>query len=180
MSRIGKLPIVLPKGVTVKTDDNVVSVEGPKGRLVQDYRSEVKITVDGDNVVVTRKDDSKAARSFHGLYRQLVSNMVVGVSSGFSKKLIINGVGYRAEVKGNILLLNLGMATQIEFMIPEDVQIVCESPTVVVVSGVNKQRVGQVSAEIRSLRKPEPYKGKGIKYDTEVIRRKVGKSGSKK
>lgn len=180
MSRIGKLPIVLPKGVTVKTDDKVVSVEGPKGRLVQDYRSEVEITVDGNNVIVTRKDDSKAARSFHGLYRQLVSNMVVGVSSGFSKKLIINGVGYRAEVKGNILLLNLGMATQVEFMIPEDVTIACESPTVVVVSGVNKQRVGQVSAEIRSLRKPEPYKGKGIKYDTEVIRRKVGKSGSKK
>ncbi|MFA7670670.1 MAG: 50S ribosomal protein L6 [Sphaerochaetaceae bacterium] len=180
MSRIGKLPIALPKGVSVNAVDGMISVEGPKGKLVQNYRPEVSIAVSGDNVVITRTDESKAARSFHGLYRQLVNNMIVGVSTGFSKKLVISGVGYRAEVKGNILLLNLGMATQIEFMIPSDVQIVCETPTIVVVSGISKQRVGQVSAEIRSLRKPEPYKGKGIKYDTEVIRRKVGKSGSKK
>lgn len=180
MSRIGKLPIALPKGVTVKAVDGVISVEGPKGKLVQNYRPEVEIAVSADQVVVTRKEDTKEGRSFHGLYRQLVRNMIVGVSNGFSKKLQINGVGYRAEVKGKILLLNLGLATQIEFMIPSDVQIVCENPSTVVVSGVNKQRVGQVSAEIRSLRAPEPYKGKGIKYDTEVIRRKVGKSGGKK
>lgn len=180
MSRIGKLPIALPKGITVKAVDGVVSVEGPKGKLVQNYRPEVEIAVSADQVVVTRKEDTKEGRSFHGLYRQLINNMIVGVSTGFTRKLQINGVGYRAEVKGNMLVLNLGYSTQIEFMIPSDVQIVCENPSTVVVSGVSKQRVGQVSAEIRSLRAPEPYKGKGIKYDTEVIRRKVGKSGGKK
>lgn len=180
MSRIGKLPIALPKGVTVKTVDGVISVEGPKGKLVQNYRPEVEIEVSGDQVVVTRKDDSKESRGFHGLYRQLISNMVVGVSSGYTRKLIISGVGYRAEVKGNLLALNLGYSTQIEFMIPSDVQIACENPTTVVVTGIDKQRVGQVSSEIRSLRTPEPYKGKGVKYEDEVIRRKVGKSGGKK
>jgi large subunit ribosomal protein L6 len=180
MSRIGKLPIVLPKGVTVKAVDGMISVEGPKGKLVQNYRPEVEIAVSADQVVVTRKDESKEARSFHGLYRQLVSNMIVGVSQGYSRKLQINGVGFRSEIKGNILLLNLGFSTQIEFMIPSDVQIVCENPTTIVVSGIDKQRVGQVSSEIRSLRTPEPYKGKGVKYDYEVIRRKVGKSGGKK
>ncbi len=180
MSRIGKLPIALPKGTTVKAVDGVVSVEGPKGKLVQNYRPEVEIAVSADQVVVTRKEDTKEGRSFHGLYRQLINNMIVGVSTGFTRKLQINGVGYRAEVKGKLLVLNLGYSTQIEFMIPSDVQIVCENPSTVVVSGVSKQRVGQISAEIRSLRAPEPYKGKGIKYDTEVIRRKVGKSGGKK
>jgi large subunit ribosomal protein L6 len=180
MSRIGKLPIALPKGVSVKADGGVLSVEGPKGKLVQNYRPEVVVEVSNDQVVVTRKDDSKESRSFHGLYRQLINNMVVGVSTGYTRKLQINGVGYRAEVKGNILALNLGYSTQIEFMIPSDVQIVCENPTTVVVSGIDKQRVGQVSSEIRSLRTPEPYKGKGVKYDFEVIRRKVGKSGGKK
>jgi len=180
MSRIGKLPIALPKGITVKAVDGVVSVEGPKGKLVQNYRPEVEIAVSADQVVVTRKEDTKEGRSFHGLYRQLINNMIVGVSTGFTRKLQINGVGYRGEVKGKLLVLNLGYSTQIEFMIPSDVQIVCENPSTVVVSGVSKQRVGQISAEIRSLRAPEPYKGKGIKYDTEVIRRKVGKSGGKK
>lgn len=180
MSRIGKLPIALPKGVAVKAVDGMISVEGPKGKLVQNYRPEVEIEVSGDQVVVTRKDDSKGSRGFHGLYRQLISNMVVGVSSGYTRKLIISGVGYRAEVKGSILALNLGYSTQIEFMIPSDVQITCENPTTVVVSGIDKQRVGQVSSEIRSLRTPEPYKGKGVKYENEVIRRKVGKSGGKK
>ena len=180
MSRIGKLPIALPKGVTVKAVDGVISVEGPKGKLVQNYRPEVEIKVSGDEVVVARKDDSKASRSFHGLYRQLVNNMIVGVSTGYTRKLQISGVGYRAEAKGQILSLNLGYSTQIEFMIPSDVQIVCENPTTVVVSGIDKQRVGQVSSEIRSLRTPEPYKGKGVKYENEVIRRKVDKSGGKK
>ncbi|MGI6433392.1 MAG: 50S ribosomal protein L6 [Sphaerochaetaceae bacterium] len=180
MSRIGKLPIAVPKGVTVKVDGDAVLVEGPKGKAVQNFRPEVEIAVSADQVVVNRKEDTKEARGYHGLYRQLVQNMVVGVSNGFSKKLLINGVGYRAEVKGQILLMNLGLSTQVEFLIPSDVQIVCENPSTVVVSGINKQRVGQVSAEIRSLRKPEPYKGKGIKYETETIRRKVGKSGGKK
>jgi len=180
MSRIGKLPIALPKGVTVKTVDGVVSVEGPKGKLVQNYRHEVEIKVSTDKVVVTRTEDTKDGRSYHGLYRQLVENMITGVSKGFSKKLLVNGVGFRVEVKGDILVLNLGYSNPIEYLIPSDVQIVCENANTILVSGINKQRVGHVSAEIRSLRTPEPYKGKGIKYDTEVIRRKVGKSGGKK
>ena len=180
MSRIGKLPIVLPKGVKVSAEAGVVSVDGPKGKLVQNYRPEVEIAVSANQVVVSRKEDTKVGRSYHGLYRQLLNNMIVGVSTGFSKRLQVNGVGYRAEVKGNNLLLNLGYSTSIEFVIPPDVKILCETPSLIVVSGIDKQRVGQVSSEIRSLRAPEPYKGKGIKYDTEVIRRKVGKSGGKK
>ncbi|HHU89239.1 MAG: 50S ribosomal protein L6 [Sphaerochaetaceae bacterium] len=181
MSRIGKLPIVLPEGVSVKVKDGVVSVEGPKGKLVQDYRPEVEIKVSKDNtVVVTRTEDTKAGRSFHGLYRQLVSNMVEGVSKGFSKKLLVNGVGYRVEVKGDILILNLGYSNPIEYLIPSDVQIVCETPSSILISGISKERVGHLSAEIRSLRPPEPYKGKGIKYEDEIIRRKVGKSGGAK
>jgi large subunit ribosomal protein L6 len=180
MSRIGKLPIALPKGVSVKAVDGMISVEGPKGKLVQNYRPEVEISVSADQVVITRKEDSKKARGFHGLYRQLVHNMIVGVSTGYTRKLLVSGVGFRAEVKGDILSLNLGYSTQIEFMIPSDVQIACENPTTVVVTGIDKQRVGQVSSEIRSLRTPEPYKGKGVKYENEIVRRKVGKSGGKK
>lgn len=180
MSRIGKLPITVPAGVKVSVADIVVTVEGPKGKLSQEIRPEISVEVKGGLVLLTRKEDTREGRSFHGLYRQLVSNMIIGVSTGYSRKLQINGVGYRAEVKGKSLFLNLGYSTQIEFLIPSDLSIVCEKPDTVVVSGVSKERVGQVSAEIRSLRKPEPYKGKGIKYDTEVVRRKVGKSGGKK
>ena len=180
MSRIGKLPIVVPKGVKVSVSSDLISVEGPKGKLVQNYRPEVEITVSNDQVVVARKEDTKLGRSYHGLYRQLLNNMILGVSTGFSKKLVVNGVGYRAEVKGDSLLLNLGYSTSIQFMIPNDLKITCENQSTIIVTGVDKQRVGQVSAEIRSLRAPEPYKGKGIKYDNEVIRRKVGKSGGKK
>ncbi len=180
MSRIGKLPIVVPKGVKVSVDSGVISVEGPKGKLVQNYRPEVEIAISNDQVVVTRKEETKSGRSYHGLYRQLLSNMIIGVSTGFSKRLLVSGVGYRAEIKGSSLMLNLGFSTSIEFMIPRDLTIACENPTTIVISGVDKQRVGQVSAEIRSLRAPEPYKGKGIKYDNEVVRRKVGKSGGKK
>lgn len=180
MSRIGKLPIALPKGITVKAVDGLISVEGPKGKLVQNYRPEVEIKVSADNVVVNRTEETNQSRGFHGLYRQLIHNMIVGVSTGFSKKLLVNGVGFRAEAKGKTLLLNLGYSNPIEFMIPSDVQIVCENANTIVVSGIDKQRVGQVSAEIRSLRTPEPYKGKGIKYDNEIIKRKVGKSGGKK
>ena len=177
MSRIGKLPIVLPEGVSVKVADGAVSVEGPKGKLVQNYRPEVEIKVSKGTVLVNRTEQTKAGRSFHGLYRQLVYNMVEGVSKGFSKKLLVNGVGYRVEVKGDILVLNLGYSNPIEYLIPSDVQIVCENPSSILISGISKERVGHLSAEIRSLRPPEPYKGKGIKYEDEVIRRKVGKSG---
>ncbi|MCK9286935.1 MAG: 50S ribosomal protein L6 [Sphaerochaetaceae bacterium] len=180
MSRIGKLPIAVPKGVKVVVADDNITVEGPKGKLVRSCRPEVDIAVTADSVVVTRKEETKTGRSYHGLYRQLVNNMIIGVSTGFSRKLQINGVGYRAEVKGNSLVLNLGYSNPIEFYIPADVKIACEGPSVIVVSGVDKQRVGQISAEIRSLRAPEPYKGKGIKYDNETVRTKVGKSGGKK
>jgi large subunit ribosomal protein L6 len=178
MSRIGKMPILMPKGVTVSVTDNLITVEGPKGKLVQDYQPSVGISIEDDAVIVTRKNDSKKARGFHGLYRQLVMNMVTGVSTGFTRTLLVSGVGYRAEVKGNILLLNLGFSNQIEFMISDDVQIACEGQNKIIVSGIDKQRVGQTAAEIRSLRPPEPYKGKGVKYENETIKRKIGKSGA--
>lgn len=178
MSRIGKMPILMPKGVTVSVTDNLITVEGPKGKLVQDYQPSVGISIEDDAIIVTRKNDSKKARGFHGLYRQLVMNMVTGVSTGFTRTLLVSGVGYRAEVKGNILLLNLGYSNQIEFMISEDVQIACEGQNKIIVSGIDKQRVGQTAAEIRSLRPPEPYKGKGVKYENETIKRKIGKSGA--
>lgn len=179
MSRIGKLPITIPAGVKVAADAKVITVEGPKGKLVQEYQPSVTIAVENDQVVVERKDDSKSSRSYHGLYRQLIQNMVIGVSAGFSRALLINGVGYRAEVKGNILYLNLGFSNQIEYVINEDITIACEGQNKVIVSGIDKQKVGQACAEIRSLRPPEPYKGKGVKYEDEVIRRKIGKSGVK-
>ncbi len=168
----------MPKGVTVSVTDNLITVEGPKGKLVQDYQPSVGISIEDDAIIVTRKNDSKKARGFHGLYRQLVMNMVTGVSTGFTRTLLVSGVGYRAEVKGNILLLNLGYSNQIEFMISEDVQIACEGQNKIIVSGIDKQRVGQTAAEIRSLRPPEPYKGKGVKYENETIKRKIGKSGA--
>ena len=180
MSRVGKLPVAIPAGVTVSIADGVVTVKGSKGTLTQALRDEVVVEVKDNEVVVTRKNDEKASRSFHGLYRQLIANMIKGVSEGYSKVLLINGVGYRAEVKGSILTLNLGYSTPIEYMIPEGISIVADGPAKLTVSGINKVRVGQVAAEIRSLRGPEPYKGKGIKYETETIRRKVGKSGGKK
>jgi len=178
MSRIGKIPIELPKGVTVTISENLITVEGPKGKEVQDYQPQVAIAVEGNSVIVTRKNDSKKARAYHGLYRQLIQNMIIGVTQGFSRTLLINGVGYRAEIKGNVLFLNLGYSNQIEFMVSDDVQIACEGQSKVIITGINKQRVGQTAAEIRSLRPPEPYKGKGIKYDYETIKRKIGKSGA--
>ncbi len=179
MSRIGKLPIELPQGVKVSVSDTHFMVEGPKGKLEQPYNSSISISVEDGVATVERNSDSKEARAFHGLYRQLLNNMIIGVSAGYSKTLIVNGVGYRAEVSGKILVLNLGYSTVIEYAIPEGITIACEGPTKVTVSGINKQQVGQVAAEIRSLRAPEPYKGKGIKYEDEYIRRKVGKSGVK-
>lgn len=177
MSRIGKMPVALPAGVKVTVKDGVLTVEGPKGKLTQAIREEVAFDIQDKEIIVTRKDETKASKSFHGLYRQLLNNMIEGVTKGFSKTLLINGVGYRAEVKGNLLILNLGYSNIIEFVIPQGITIVCETQTKVIVSAIDKQLVGKTAAEIRSLRKPEPYKGKGIKYENEVIRRKVGKSG---
>ncbi len=179
MSRIGKLPIAVPKEVTVTAKKTSVTVSGPKGELVQDILPEVIVKVADDSVTVERKNDSKKAKSCHGLYRNLIANMVTGVSQGFTKVLLVNGVGYRAEVKGNILMLNLGYSNPIEYVINKDLTITCEGQNKIIVSGIDKQKVGQACAEIRSLRPPEPYKGKGIKYEHEHIRRKVGKSGAK-
>ena len=177
MSRIGKMPVALPAGVKVVVDGGLLTVEGPKGKLTHPVRNEVTFDVQKEQIIVNRIAESKASRSYHGLYRQLLNNMIIGVTKGFSKTLIVNGVGYRAEVKGNLLVLNLGYSNIIEFVIPEGITCTVEGQNKVTVAAIDKQLVGQTAAEIRSLRKPEPYKGKGVKYENEVIRRKVGKSG---
>ena len=171
MSRIGKLPVQIPEKVEVKVDNGLVSVKGPKGELQLQTRPEVSVEIQNNEILVTRKNDEKLSRSYHGLYRQLIQNMVTGVSAGFQKVLLINGVGYRAELKDKILTLNLGYSTPIEYIIPEGISITADGPAKLTISGISK---------IRSLRGPEPYKGKGIKYEDETIRRKVGKSGGKK
>ncbi len=179
MSRVGKLPVQIPQGVKVEVQDNHVKVEGPKGTMTQDFSPDVSIKVEENTVVVERNKETKQARSYHGLYRQLVQNMVTGVSTGFSRRLLVTGVGYRAEVNDDRLILNIGYSNPIEYVIPEGVTVTTEGQNKVIVSGMDKQKVGQVSSEIRSLRMPEPYKGKGIKYEDERLRRKVGKSGIK-
>lgn len=179
MSRIGKLPLEIPQGVKVAVSDGMITVEGPKGKLEEKYQPQVEIKIEDNIATVKPTDDTQEARAYHGLYRRLLENMVNGVSKGFSRALLINGVGYRAEVKGNILTLNLGYSQPIEFYIEDGIQIACEGTNKVTVSGASKQRVGQVAADIRSLRPPEPYKGKGIKYEDENIKRKIGKSGAK-
>ena len=180
MSRIGKLPVSIPEKVEVKVENGLVSVKGPKGSLELQTRPEVTVAVQNGEVIVTRKNDEKLSKSYHGLYRQLIRNMIEGVSKGFQKVLLINGVGYRAELKDNILTLNLGYSMPIEYIIPEGITITADGPAKLTISGISKEKVGKCAAEIRSLRGPEPYKGKGIKYEDETIRRKVGKSGGKK
>ncbi len=178
MSRLGKLPVSIPAGVKISVKDNVVTVEGPKGKLSQAFDN-VDIKVNGTDVEVTRKDDSKNAKAAHGLYRNLIKNMVTGVSAGFTKTLIINGVGYRAEVQGKTIVMNLGFSTDFIALIPEGLTVTADAQGKLTITGIDKQLVGEFAAEIRSLRKPEPYKGKGIRYENEYIRRKVGKSGVK-
>lgn len=179
MSRVGKQPLVVPKGVTVQLDGSTVTVKGPKGQLSQQIRPEVAVAIENGVLTVSRFNDQPESRSFHGLYRKLIGNMVQGVSVGFSQALLINGVGYRAEVKGKVVALNLGFSTQIEYVIPEGITVEAEGPNKLTIKGVDRELVGRTAAEIRLLRPPEPYKGKGIKYEQEVIRRKVGKSGVK-
>jgi len=180
MSRIGIRPVRLPQGVKVNVTDSLVSVEGPKGKLSQSYLPEVEIAVKDGAVVVTRKSDSKQAKACHGLYRNLVNNMVIGVSEGFKKALMITGVGYRAEVQGQILVLSLGFSTDFAVAIPEGLSVAVEANNQkVVVSGADRALVGKFASEVRSLRLPEPYKGKGIRYEDEKIRKKVGKTGVK-
>ncbi len=177
MSRIGKLPINLPENVTVSVaEGNVVTVKGPKGELVQTFTDKVGIKVDGNVVQVERFDEQKSSRSIHGLTRALIANMVEGVSNGFTKKLEIVGVGFKAEMKGKKLLLTLGYSHPIIMSVPDSITLSTPSPTEITVTGIDKALVGLVAAKIRSFRKPEPYKGKGIKYSGEQIRRKAGKA----
>jgi large subunit ribosomal protein L6 len=180
MSRIGIKPVELPQGVKVTVSGDLVTVEGPKGKLSQSYVPEVEIAVKGASVVVARKSDSKQARAYHGLYRNLINNMVIGVSAGFTKSLMINGVGYKAELQGKVLMLSLGYSTDFGVAVPEGITAVVEANgQKVVVSGRDRHQVGQFASEIRGLRLPEPYKGKGIRYEDEKIRKKVGKTGVK-
>jgi large subunit ribosomal protein L6 len=178
MSRIGKIPVKVPTGVKVNFDNQVMTVEGPKGKLTQSYHSIIKFEDKGDEIVVSRPNEEKQTKAFHGLYRNLLNNMVTGVSAGFSRTLIVTGVGYKAEVRGNLLVLSLGFSSDIYVGIPEGITIVVEAGRVVI-SGIDKQKVGELASQIRKLRPPEPYKGKGIRYSDEQIKRKVGKSGVK-
>ena len=179
MSRIGKMPIKLAEQAKIEVKDNVITVSGPKGTLKQSMVPEVTIEINDGEITVKRVDDSKRSRAMHGLYRMLVSNMVEGVTSGFTKKLLINGVGFRAEKKNEFLALSLGFSHMIYFKAPEEIARECPDPTSIIVSGIDKALVGQVAAKIRSFRKPEPYRGKGIKYSDEVVRRKEGKAAGK-
>lgn len=180
MSRIGIRPVQIPQGVKVLVTPTTVTVEGPKGKLFQEYIPEVEIAVQDNTVVVTRKNESKQAKAFHGLYRNLVNNMVIGVSQGFKRILLISGVGYRAEVQGNLLVLSLGYSSDFAALVPQGISAVVEANgQKVVLTGADRASLGKFASEVRSLRKPEPYKGKGIKYEEEKIRRKVGKTGVK-
>ena len=180
MSRIGRMPIAIPAGVTVDiAENNKVNVKGPKGTLERVLPSEMEIKVEDNHVVVSRPNDLKKMKSLHGLTRTLISNMVIGVTQGYEKVLEVNGVGYRAQKNGKTLVLSLGYSHPVEMVDPEGLESVVEGTNKITVKGIDKEKVGQYAAEIRSKRGPEPYKGKGIKYADEVIRRKVGKTGKK-
>ncbi len=177
MSRIGKNPIAIPAGVEVKLEGNVITVKGAKGTLTQTIRKEINVAVEGNEIVVTRCNDEKTARSLHGLTRTLIANMVEGVSNGFTKTLEVNGIGYRASKQGNNLVMNLGFSHQVIMPEIDGISIDVPNPNLVVISGPDKQVVGQFAAEVREKRPPEPYKGKGIRYQGEYVRRKEGKAG---
>ena len=179
MSKVGKLPVAIPAGVTINIADGVITVKGPKGELKQTFHNEIDIKVEGTEVILTAKDDSKQTNAYHGLYRSLINNMVKGVTDGFSKTLVVTGVGFRTEVKGKELVMNLGYSTDFIALIPDGLTVTTTPDGKVTVAGIDKQLVGEFCSQIRKLRKPEPYKGKGIRYDDEVIRRKVGKTGVK-
>ena len=181
MSRIGRMPIAIPAGVNVDlAQGNTVTVKGPKGVLTQALHTDMRIDREGSTLVVKRPTDSNQHRALHGLTRSLLFNMVHGVSVGFKKELDINGVGYRAQKQGKQLVMNLGFSHQVIMDEPEGIKVDVPAPGKIIISGCDKQRVGQFAAEVREKRPPEPYKGKGIKYATEVIRRKEGKAGGKK
>jgi large subunit ribosomal protein L6 len=179
MSRIGKLPISVPKGVTIAIDGNTVKVKGPKGELTRRFADGISVGHEGETLKVVRASDEVNHKSLHGLSRTLLANMVEGVTKGYQKTLEINGVGYKAEVRPYGLQLALGFSHTIEYKSPVGVKLSAPQPTTIVIDGADKEKVGQVAAELRNLRPPEPYKGKGIKYQGEVIRRKAGKAGGK-
>ena len=180
MSRIGRKPINIPAGVDVKVDGNVITVKGPKGTLDLKYNPAMTVEVKGAEIEVTRPDDKKENRSLHGLTRTLINNMVVGVTEGYKKELQVNGVGYRVQKQGNKCVMNLGYSHQVIVEDTDDIKLEVPDPNKIIVVGIDKQKVGQFAAEIREKRPPEPYKGKGIKYADEVIRRKEGKAGKGK
>ena len=179
MSRIGKMPVPVPSGVTVDIDGSTVSVKGPKGELSRKFPEGISFGLEGDKVITSRSSEEASQKALHGLSRALINNMVEGVTRGYTKQLEITGVGYKAEVKPYGLLFSLGYSHTIEFKAPKGIKLTAPQPTQVLVEGSDKEIVGQVAAEIRSLRKPEPYKGKGIKYVGEKVRRKAGKAGGK-
>lgn len=180
MSRIGKLPITIPAGVDVKIDGNNISVKGPKGLLTRTLHKDMNLAIEDGKIIVTRPSDEKEHRALHGLTRALVANMVNGVTAGFEKTLELVGVGYRAAKQGNKLVLTVGYSHPVEFEPEKELEIEVPAPNKVIVKGADKEKVGLLAANIRAVREPEPYKGKGIKYSDEVVRRKVGKAGGKK
>jgi large subunit ribosomal protein L6 len=177
MSRIGRLPITVPAGVEVKVDGSVINVKGTKGELSHTVASPIEVTLDENTLTVTRPNDERASRSLHGLTRTLIANMIEGVTKGYEKKLEIVGTGYRVQAKGSDLEFALGFSHPVNVSAPEGITFTVEGPTKLSVAGISKQQVGEVAANIRKLRKPDPYKGKGVRYAGEVIRRKVGKAG---
>mgnify|MGYP000910264007 FL=1 len=177
MSRIGKLPVAIPAGVDVKIQGSMITVKGPKGTLSQDFHDDISVAVEDGHIVVTRPSDDKEHRAHHGLIRALVQNMVTGVTAGYEKSLDLVGVGYRAQMQGQKLVLAVGYSHPVEVNPPQGLSIECPAPTKIVVKGADKQAVGQLAADIRKVRPPEPYKGKGIKYENETVRRKEGKTG---
>lgn len=177
MSRIGRKPVAVPAGVDVKIDGTTVTVKGPKGSLTGTYNSKLGIALEGNEIIVTRPDDEKESRALHGLTRTLIHNMVEGVSNGYSKELEINGIGYKAAMQGKDLVLTVGYSHVVNVKAPEGITIAVPAPNKIVISGADKVKVGQFAAEVRGVRPPEPYKGKGIKYVDEYIRRKEGKAG---
>ncbi|MDD2585974.1 MAG: 50S ribosomal protein L6 [Syntrophomonadaceae bacterium] len=179
MSRIGKKPISLPNAVEVTVDGNLITVKGPKGVLTQALPEGIGVQVEDNQIQVTRPNDSKTVCAYHGLSRALVANMVEGVTNGFEKKLELIGVGYRAQMQGKKLVISIGFSHPVEVDAPEGIEFEVPAATKITIKGIDKQLVGNTAAHIRAIRKPEPYKGKGIKYDNEVIRRKAGKSGAK-
>ncbi|MBI4410318.1 MAG: 50S ribosomal protein L6 [Gemmatimonadetes bacterium] len=179
MSRVGKKPVAIPKGVTVSVDGSTVRVKGPRGELAHTFPAEMRIHVTDGRVVVDSPGEAKSQRALHGLTRALINNMVLGVTQGYRKALEIVGVGYRAEKRGKKLVLSVGFSHPVEYPEPAGITITTPAPTAIVVEGADKQKVGQVAAELRAVRPPEPYKGKGIRYQGEHVRRKAGKTGAK-